>query len=147
MSGYVVVDASVACKWLVEEEHSAKAETLARHWVEAGLHLAAPQLMPYEVSNALHRRVGRGEIAVDVATGLLENLMTIGIAFHRGPGLHRSAIELAGRYRRGAAYDAHYLALAEDLDCELWTADRRFYEAVKDCDPRLRLLREFVARD
>lgn len=73
--------------------------------------------------------------------------MAIGIAFHRGPGLHRRAIELAGRFRQRAVYDAHYLALAEDLDCELWTADRRFYEAVYGRSPFVRLLGEFAARE
>ena len=29
-------------------------------------------------------------------------------------------------------YDSTYLALAEHLGCEFWTADGRFYNAVKD---------------
>jgi len=36
MSEYVVVDASVAFKWLVEEEHSDKATALVRHWDDEG---------------------------------------------------------------------------------------------------------------
>ena len=36
MSVYVVVDASVAFKWLVEEEHSDKATALARLWDDEG---------------------------------------------------------------------------------------------------------------
>lgn len=103
--------------------------------------------MPYEVAKALHRRVVRGEIAIDFATGLMESLSAVGIAYHRGPGLHRRAIQLAGRFRQGAAYNAHYLALTEELDCELWTADRRFYEAVHYRDPHVRLLAQFVARE
>ena len=43
--------------------------------------------------------------------------------------MHVTAMQLAGELRQGAAYDAHYLALAESLDCELWTADQRFYGA------------------
>ena len=30
---------------------------------------------------------------------------------------------------RAAAYDSFYLALAEGLDCELWTADERLHNA------------------
>ena len=37
---------------------------------------------------------------------------------------------MASRLNQGAAYDAHYLALAEEFGCELWTADGRFFRAV-----------------
>ncbi|MFQ5613908.1 MAG: type II toxin-antitoxin system VapC family toxin [Anaerolineae bacterium] len=32
--------------------------------------------------------------------------------------------------KRAAAYDSYYLALAETLGCELWTADRRLHNIV-----------------
>lgn len=130
MSEYVVIDASVACKWLVEEENSDKATALARLWDGEGTRLAAPQLMPFEVANALHRRVVRGDLALDVAASLMEDLMSLGIAFHRAPDLHRRALELASFLQQGAVYDTHYLALAEGLGCELWTADRKFHRIV-----------------
>ena len=131
MSEYVVVDASVAFKWLVEEEDSDKATALVRLWDGEGSRLAAPQLMSFEVANALYRRVVRGDFAVDVASGLMEDLMSLGIAFHHGPNLHRRALELASQLQQSAVYDAHYLALAESLGCELWTADQRFQWAAE----------------
>ena len=131
MSEYVVVDASVAFKLLVEEELSDRATALVRRWDDGGSRLAAPQLMSFEVANALHRRVARGDFAVDVAAGLMEDLMSFGIAFHHGSDLHRRALELATELQQGAAYDAHYLALAESLGCELWTADQRFHRAAE----------------
>lgn len=145
MSEYVVVDASVAFKWLVEEEHSDKATALTRLWDDEGRRLAAPQLMSFEVANALHRRVARGDFAVDVAAGFMDDLMSLGIAFHHGPDLHRGALELASQLQQGAVYDAHYLALAESLDCELWTADRRFHRAVSAHFDNVRWLGEVSA--
>jgi predicted nucleic acid-binding protein len=38
----------------------------------------------------------------------------------------------ATRFNRPAAYDAHYLALAEMMNCEFWTADERLFNAVRD---------------
>ena len=47
--------------------------------------------------------------------------------------------------RQGAVYDSHYLALAETLGCDLWTADERFYRAVSPVAPNVRWVGEFGA--
>ncbi|MFQ5875541.1 MAG: type II toxin-antitoxin system VapC family toxin, partial [Dehalococcoidia bacterium] len=129
MNGSVVVDASLAVKWLVNEVHTEKAFALARSWAQSDVQPVAPYLMPVEVSNALHRRVVRGDVSLEAATRLLDGLLDAGIELREPAGLHRRAIELAAQLRHDAAYDAHYLALAESLDCELWTADEQFYRS------------------
>ena len=128
MSEFVVVDASVAFKWLVEVEYSDEATSLTRLWTDEGTQPTAPSLMPFEVANALHCRVVRGDLSVEVAADLMQNLMSLGIALHETPHLHRRALVLADQLGQGAAYDAHYLALAESLGCGIWTADRGFTE-------------------
>jgi predicted nucleic acid-binding protein len=45
--------------------------------------------------------------------------------------LQRRAFDIAGRFNSPRAYDARYLATADLLGCELWTADRRLYNAVR----------------
>ncbi len=129
MNGFVVVDASLAFKWLVPEENSDKARQLARTWDSEGTQPVAPHLMPVEVANALHRRVVRTELTVDEATRLMENLLATGIGLRETPELHSRALRLAHSLHQDAVYDAHYLALAETLGCELWTADEKFYRA------------------
>ena len=143
MSDFVVVDASLAFKWLVEEEHSDKATALTRYWDDEGTQVAAPPLLPFEVANALHRRVLRGEIALEVAADLIQDLMSLGVVLHETPSLYGKALELASRLRQGAVYDACYLALADSLGCELWTADRRFYQAAHSGAANLRWIGEF----
>jgi predicted nucleic acid-binding protein len=50
----------------------------------------------------------------------------LGVELHAPQdALARSAYEWTLRLNRGAAYDSFYLALAERLRCELWTADQR----------------------
>lgn len=129
MSDFVVVDASVAFKWLVEEENSDKATALTRLWDDEGTQLMAPPIMPFEVANALHRRVVRGDLVLDAAKDLMQDLMSLGVVLHETPRLHMRALELASQLKQGAVYDAHYLALAESLGCEMWTADQRLYRA------------------
>ena len=124
MSDFVVVDASLVFKWLVEEENSDVAHAILQVWNRQGIGLATPHLMPFEVTNALHRRVVRGELAVDVAADLMQDLMSLGGVLHETPEHHGQALKLASSLRPGAAYDAHYMVLAENLGCDLWTADR-----------------------
>ena len=145
MNGSVVVDASLAVKWLVKEEYSDQAIDLARFWESEGTKPAAPYLMPVEVANALHRRVVRSELTVAAATPLLEYLAASGIELQETPHLHGRAMELASQLRQGAVYDSHYLALAETLGCDLWTADERFYRAVSPVAPNVRWVGEFGA--
>ena len=68
--------------------------------------------------------------------------MSLGVVLHETPNLHRRALELASRLKQGAVYDAHYLALAESLGCELWTADQRFYRAVSSSVDNVRWIGE-----
>lgn len=145
MSEFVVVDASLAVKWLVEEEYSDRATALTLLWGEQGIQPIGPSLLPFEVANALHRRVARGEMDAEAAGDLLQDMMAVGVALTETPGLHRRALELASQLRQGAVYDAHYLALAESLDCELWTADQRFYRAVSPSIGNVRWIGEFSA--
>ena len=142
MSEFVIVDASLAFKWLVEEENSDRATALARLWDDEGTQVAAPPLMPFEVANALHRRVLRGEITVGIASDLMQDLMSLGITYHATPNLHSRALALATQLKQGAAYDAHYLALAESLGCEAWTADQRFYRAANSYFDNMRWIGE-----
>jgi len=129
MNGSVVVDASLAVKWLVNEVHTDRAFALAHSWAKASIQPVAPYLMPVEVANALHRRALRGDISLPMATALLDGLLNTGIELREPRGLHRRAIEAAVQLRQEAAYDAHYLPLADIIGCELWTADERFYRA------------------
>ncbi len=144
MNGLVVVEASLAVKWLVSEVRSDQANTLALSWAQSGTQPVAPYLMPVEVANALHRRVVRKEMSLQAARALLEGLLSSGIELRETRGIHLRALELADILRQDAVYDAHYLALAEALNCELWTADERFFRAAGGQYEHLRWRGDFL---
>ena len=146
MSGFVVIDASLAVKWLLEEEDSDKAHALLKSWVEQDVTRIAPYLMPFEVANVLHRRILRGEFGISEGTLIMTRLLGSQLQFHHSPNLHVRAIELASRFSQGAVYDAHYVALAEELDCELWTADRRFHRIAGPTIGNLHWIGEYSIR-
>ena len=145
MNGSVVVDASLAVKWLVEEDDSDKAHAVLQSWVAQDITRIAPHLMPFEVANALHRRVLRGELNVGDSLRMITRLLASRLDLHHSPGLQARALELASQLNQGAAYDAHYLALAEEFGCELWTADERFYRAASPGVDNVRWIGDFVA--
>ena len=92
--------------------------------------LVAPRLLTYEVTAALWRKVWRGLLPQEEAQRAVKAALDIGVTLLDPPGLSERAFELAAHFRRPAAYDAHYLALAERLSCPFWTADERLYNAV-----------------
>ena len=143
MNGSVVVDASLAFKWLVEEEYSGEAVALSMTWASQGIRTAAPHFMPVEVTNALHRRVVRNELSVGEAAELIGTLMASGIQLHSSVNVYARALELASDLRQRAVYDAHYLALADALDCEMWTADEKFFKAASAVAGNVRWIGEF----
>ena len=143
MSEFVVVDASLAVKWLVEEDDSDKAHAILQSWVAQDITRIAPYLMPFEVANVLHRRVLRGDLNVGDSTRIIARLLDSRLELHQPAGLHVRALRLASELNQSAAYDAHYLALAEIVGCELWTADERFYRAVSPGIDSVRWIGEF----
>ena len=108
-------------------------EPVRRVWLEweaANQQLAAPGLLYYEVTNALYRYQALGYMTGRSVQLALKAALALPLHLHGEPDLHRRALALAERLGLRAAYDAHYLAVAEQLDGELWTADRALAQAV-----------------
>ena len=129
----ICVDASVAAKWFLQEEWADRARALLRDTLNADELIVAPSLLPYEVTNILRQRLrGDAPIPLEQAIVHLDDFLSVPIELRSPPWLHRRALILADTFGLPAAYDAHYVALAEDLDCVLWTDDRRLLRIVGD---------------
>jgi predicted nucleic acid-binding protein len=57
-------------------------------------------------------------------------LLALPVQFLIEDALLIRAYELATYYKRPTAYDSQYLAVAEHLSSELWTADERLFNTV-----------------
>ena len=145
MNGHVVADASVVVKWLIDEDDFPLARALADMWTNDGTRVAAPHLLLSELTNALHRQVVRGHLEAAEAIALVGAVLAYRFELHYEPRLYPRALAIASELNQRASYDSLYLALAESLDCELWTADARFHGAARGQYPRVRLLAEFNA--
>lgn len=135
----VVVDACLAVKWLVSEIDSDRAGQLLVEWARNGVPIAAPVMILTEVSNVLHKKVRSQDVNINDVRRLLEQLS--GLLLVDYIEMHVRAIELASILGEQDAYDCHYLALAEHLDCEFWTADLAFYNAAHQGFPRVRYIK------
>ena len=78
----IVVDASVAAKWLLVEEDSDKAEALFRAWTAKRIGLLAPEILPAEVASALWKRVMRGLLPAAEALKLQREFNDLAIPLH-----------------------------------------------------------------
>jgi len=120
-----VVDASVAAKWLLDEELAEDARRLLR----GGNRLYAPDFLLLEIDNLLCKRVRRGDLRPNDAQDARVLLRQLPIEYHAFAPLQNKAFEIAMGTRR-SLYDCLYLALAVLLDGQMVTADRRFYDAM-----------------
>jgi predicted nucleic acid-binding protein len=109
-------------------------------WLVDEPRLVAPTLFRYEVVNALRQFVRHGVMAPGKAAQVLAEALALPVELIGDEALHQRALELAGRFSLPAAYDAHYLALAERLGAPLWTIDRRLKSAVGDSLPEVRVV-------
>jgi predicted nucleic acid-binding protein len=118
-----IVDASVAAKWMFEEEFTANARTL----IESGRPLVAPDIIFAEVGNVAWKRVLRGEIAgqhARAAVNALPQLLSLTV---ESSELVYDALDLALKLKH-PVYDCLYVALAERQDTPLVTGDSRLLE-------------------
>jgi len=134
----VVVDASCAVKWMIEEEWTAEATELLRGWTRDDILPIAPAWIVCEVSNVLFQRFRNHQIRLADAQDNLRDLTRLVAIGTFDPALAPRAMELAQTLGLAKTYDCLYLALAEQIGCELWTADEQFWTAVKDDFPRVK---------
>ncbi|MDQ3150376.1 MAG: type II toxin-antitoxin system VapC family toxin [Actinomycetota bacterium] len=132
------VDASLVIRVLDAPRHP-EAFAAWRRLVDQRVDLIAPSLLGHEVTNALYQQQRAGTISADVARDGLQRVLALPIGLHGDAALHVRALELAGKHRLPATYDAHYLALAERYRVPLWTCDRRLHEAVGERLPWVHL--------
>jgi predicted nucleic acid-binding protein len=117
-----IVDASVAVKWVVDEEGSDAAAALADR------ELAAPEILLGECANALWSKSRLKEITPSEASERLEVLCGAPVELVAVAMLVQDALQLALLLDH-PVYDCLYLALAVQRGIPLITADRRCAKA------------------
>ena len=136
-----VVDASVVAKWyLKDEEFVGQADRLLDRYLDGTTTLTTPHFTRYELANAVTRAARNGRVTTDEAGAALLDFSGLGLAQEAdNDGLLASALRIATRF--GVSfYDALYLALAEELQAGLITADVPLFSRVSAEMPFVSLL-------
>ena len=135
----IVVDASVAVKWLVPEP----GEYAARQLLIDGGQLFAPSLIRIEVTAAILRLYREDRLAEEQARrvcGEWSGIMSSGgIGLIPDEELYAVALEI-GFESRHAFQDCLYLAAGKTMKAEVVTADRSLHERGSKAGGRVRLL-------
>lgn len=116
----MVVDASVAVRWVVSQPGSEMAEQVVR----SRERLVAPELILAEAGNALWKYVRAGLVRPDIAEQAISRVAGPFDALVSLPPLAEQAMRIAMELDH-AIYDCFYLALADVHDTAVLTADKR----------------------
>lgn len=125
----LVVDASVAIKWFVQEDLYQDAWDLFDREEPP----YAPDLIVPEVANVAWKKATRGDIGWQQVREIVNRISSgIPILF-ASVELSVRALGIA-RALNHPVYDCLYIACAEVLDSELVTADKRLWQATRETD-------------
>ena len=134
-----VVDASVACRFLLVEDLSEKAELVLESFIEGNCDLKAPKLMVYEVGNTLWKAVNQGLIELDESLEKLSHLVKLKIdSIELDEKTHRNV--LAWSVKNNATYrDGAYVVSSKASGATLLTAEDTLYKKASKEAPTLHL--------
>ncbi len=138
MAGLVCVDASLVLQVLLPDARTPEVDGLWDAWSAQETDLVSPPLFFAEVTSVLRLQVHLRRIEAEFGERAFSLFMRMRVRVVSPPDLQPRAWALAKEHGLPRAYDAQYLAVADSLACELWTADGRLARAVRV--PWLRLV-------
>jgi predicted nucleic acid-binding protein len=138
----ICLDASLVLAWLLPPESTPEVANIWDGLLRKGDELLGPPLLFIEVTSVLREKLAQRQITSREAEIAFSTFQLLPVERAWPQELHTRAWEIAKALDQRKAYDAHYLALAEIEGCELWTADRRLYNAVGGRMPWLKLVGE-----
>jgi predicted nucleic acid-binding protein len=127
-----VIDANLIVSLVLPLPYSVQTEELIYTRKQAGAELLSPALWSYEVVSVLRRAYVQQILTEETLTSALNFIWDLGIQpLFPTLELHLLSLVWSERLQSSKAYDSAYLAAAELLQVEFWTADKRLASAAQ----------------
>ncbi|MHB8753209.1 MAG: type II toxin-antitoxin system VapC family toxin [Aggregatilineales bacterium] len=128
----VVIDANILIAFgLADEPLHTQARQILSAWQTAHEPLVAPRLFRSEITAVVRKAVYQQRLSPEQGRAMLSELLAYPVDLHEDVDLLKAAYDLAVRFNRPRAYDTQYMALAERLQCDFWTADERLVNSTQ----------------
>jgi predicted nucleic acid-binding protein len=127
----VILDSSVIAKWFFPESNSKKALEIKDKFTDNTISIVIPLLLYYEVNNLLKTAVKRFRIDEDDAIKVYHAFLQLNFISYSTELLLKKTLEIAIKYNI-SSYDASYIALAEYLQFQFVTADKKLVSAASN---------------
>ncbi len=122
----LILDASVALKWFLEEPDSVKADELQELIRKRKLEVWVPSLFYFEVANILSKR-SPAHATEFISLLKMFELKEVPLVL----GILGRAVKLVQKHPKIALYDAYYHAIALQSGAIFLTADEKYYKQAK----------------
>jgi predicted nucleic acid-binding protein len=123
----MIIDANILLRGFLADEAQAQAQALIHDYIVGRLALRAPELIRYEICNAIWQAERRGRVTSDQAEQVLRAVEGLDIEIEAISW--QEMLPLARRFGC-SAYDAAYLALAASKDEPFITGDLKLFNSV-----------------
>ncbi len=122
----IVIDASVAAKWVLPEEPlQEEARALEEKIVFGEVKAYAPDLFSYEIASVMLKAVRRGVLKIEDGVEALNAIGELGIHIHAADWNDQAEILKIAAATKLTIYDAAYLHLSRKINGKLVTADSK----------------------
>ncbi|HSQ25754.1 MAG TPA: type II toxin-antitoxin system VapC family toxin [Anaerolineales bacterium] len=127
---WVVMDASLVIKAILPNPEFEICQMVVSELSSA--HWAVPSLWTYEISNTITKAVHFKQLTQQEGLETLQHALTLPVQLIP-PDLDQSilAYRWSLKLQRASIYDSFYLAIAEALDADFWTADKKLFQSLQ----------------
>ena len=129
-SNIAIIDANLVIKAILPNPENAGCQAVLEHL--NGVQLAAPALWVYEVTSTFAKAVHFGQITGEEGSTALHQALALGVQIIIPDETQcLLAYQWTLKLKLAAAYDSFYLAIAEALEADFWTADQRLFRSLE----------------